>query len=81
MCPMHLHRARTDKAAIGPFGRAGGSLFRTFALARTRAAVTAIEYALMGALVALAIIGGVNGYAGNLGALMTATFSAIGSAM
>ncbi len=46
-----------------------------------RAGVTAIEYALMCALLGLAIIGGVNGYAGNLGTLMNATFSKLASTM
>jgi Flp pilus assembly pilin Flp len=50
-------------------------------LARDGSAVTAIEYALMGAMVALAIIGGINGYAGNLGTLMTSTFNSIATAI
>ncbi len=43
--------------------------------------VTAIEYALMGSLVAIAIIGGVNGYSGSLGTLMNNAFTKIASAM
>jgi Flp pilus assembly pilin Flp len=50
-------------------------------LRRDRAAVTSIEYALMGALVSLAIIGGVAGYSGSLGSMMNATFLRIASAM
>jgi Flp pilus assembly pilin Flp len=72
-----LVQAETDTATVGPFGRARARP----SLASDRSAVTAIEYALMGALVALAIVGGVNGYAGNLGTLMNTTFGKIASAI
>jgi pilus assembly protein Flp/PilA len=50
-------------------------------LARARDAVTAMEYALMASLVAVAIIGGVAGYSNSLGTLMSNTFSQIAAKM
>jgi Flp pilus assembly pilin Flp len=50
-------------------------------LTTCRAGVTSIEYALLASLVAVAILGGVNGYAGGLGNLMSSTFSKITGAL
>lgn len=63
----------------GRVGRAAGGVWRL--LARHRSAVTAIEYALMASLIAVAIIGGVSGYAGNLGSMMSATFTRLAAAI
>ncbi len=82
MCPLPPVCAQIVTAAVGRFGhcaRIGCCVMRP--LRRDRAAVTSIEYALMGALVSLAIIGGVAGYSGSLGSMMNATFLRIASAM
>jgi Flp pilus assembly pilin Flp len=50
-----------------------------FALAR--GGVTALEYALMASLVAVAIVGGVAGFSGSLGTLMSGSFSLIAASM
>ena len=56
-----------------------GSWLRRVASARR--GVTVVEYALMGALIALVILSGVFSYGSSLGSLMSSTFNRIGDAM
>jgi len=82
MCSFHPVRAHIVAAAVGWFcHRARTGAWAILALRRDRTAVTAIEYALMGSLVSLAIIGGVAGYSGSLGSMMNNTFTRIAAAM
>jgi len=81
MCPLPPLRAQIAAVAAGPLGRCARAGRKSHGLSGDRAGVTSIEYALMGALVSLAIIGGVAGYSGSLGAMMSATFTKIATAM
>ena len=60
---------------------AGASGRGMSALLRDRAAVTTLEYALMGLMICAAIAGSVAGFTGSTGAMMASAFSQIAAAM
>ncbi len=62
-------------------GSLGDQPRRRRPLARDRAGVTSIEYALMGGLIAVVIIGAVSAYTGGLGSMMSGSFATIAAAM
>jgi len=66
------------RVAVADRGRGLAACAR---LAACRRGVTAIEYALMGSLVAVAISAALFGYTGNLGSAMTHTFTQIAASM
>lgn len=82
---MWINRSRLTRSARALPGRTGTLARRSphgrKGLCADRSAVTALEYALMGAFVMGAIIAAVSGYGGGLGALMVSSFAAVTASM
>lgn len=82
MCSQGFRRAPVARTALTSGLRRAAALERGWRrFGRARAGVTALEYALMGSLVAVAIAGGVAGYTNSLGTFMSGAFSAIAASM
>ena len=82
MCIAPSPLARLARIALTHGRRPADALERAGRrFARARGGVTALEYAMMASLVAVAIVGGVAAFSGSLGVLMDGTFALIGASM